>query len=98
MRNEEQGARDNFIVGFGNPITESSAESVDKADGQVTVIGYRPLPEDGHKDGIKGKLEFYVAALLSQERGEEAGKGDYTYHVLALNFHVLGVISVSFWG
>lgn len=71
MRNEEQGARDNIIMGFGNPIT---AESVDKADGQVTVIGYRPLPEDGHKDGIKGKLEFCVAALVSQERVEEADK------------------------
>jgi len=58
MKNDEQGSRDNFIMGFSNPITESSAESVDKADGQVKVLGYRPLPEDGHKDGIKGKLEF----------------------------------------
>lgn len=63
MRNEEQGTRDNFIMGFSNPITESSAESVDKADGQVTVLSYRPLPEDGQKDGIKGKLEFLGCCL-----------------------------------
>lgn len=55
MRNEEQGIQDNFLMGFStNPITESSAESVDKADGRVTVLGYRPLQEDENKDGVKG--------------------------------------------
>lgn len=63
-------------MGFSNPITESSANSVDKADGQVTVLGYRPLPEDGNKDGIKGKLEFCVAAWVSHQRGKEVGKGN----------------------
>ena len=54
MRNEEQGFPDKFLMGFSNPITESSADSVDKADGRVTVLGYRPLQEDGNKDGVKG--------------------------------------------
>lgn len=55
MRNDDQGTQDDFIMGFSNPITESS--SSDKADGRVTVLGYRPLREDGKKDG--GKLDQF---------------------------------------
>lgn len=62
MRNEDQGTQDNFIMGFSNPKTESC--SIDKADGRVTVLGYRPLREDGcNKDGVKGNLDqFWIAA------------------------------------
>ncbi|KAJ7372760.1 Lemur tyrosine kinase 3 [Desmophyllum pertusum] len=59
MSNEDQGAQDNFIMGFNNPITESSGNSLDKADGKVTVLGYRPLREDGNKDGVKDYSLLY---------------------------------------
>lgn len=59
MSNEDQTSPDSFIMGFSNPITESSADSFDKADGKVTVLGYRPLREDTNKDGAKGKVHFY---------------------------------------
>lgn len=54
MRDEDQTAGDNFIMGFSNPITESPVGAADSTDGGVTVLGYRPLKEDG--DGAKGNV------------------------------------------
>ena len=53
MRDEDQTNQDNIIMGFSNPITESPAGVADSTDGRVTVLGYRPLTEDG---GVKGKM------------------------------------------
>ena len=37
--------RDNFIIGFSNPVVEATADTRDGGGG-VTVIGYRPLEPD----------------------------------------------------
>ena len=55
MRDDDQSAQDGFIMGFSNPLTESTVGAADSTDGRVTVIGYRPLREDaGH--GSKGNM------------------------------------------
>ena len=55
MRDDDQAAQDGFIMGFSNPLTESTVGAADSTDGRVTVIGYRPLREDaGH--GFKGNM------------------------------------------
>lgn len=66
MSNEDQASPDSFIMGFTNPITESSVDCFDKADGKVTILGYRPLREDADKYGFKGKI--YVVFLLGKLR------------------------------
>ena len=62
MRDEDQTAGDNFVMGFSNPITESPVGAAYSTDGGVTVLGYRPLKEDG--DGAKGKRTL-IESLFS---------------------------------
>lgn len=59
MSNEDQASPDNFIMGFCNPITENSVDCFDKADGKVTVLGYRPLREDTYKHGVKDYSQLF---------------------------------------
>lgn len=57
MGDEDQSAQDGFILGFNNPVADSSVgSSGDTIDGKVTVLGYRPLGEDS--DGYKGYSLF----------------------------------------
>ncbi|XP_078347904.1 NT-3 growth factor receptor-like isoform X2 [Oculina patagonica] len=73
MRNDDQGTQDDFIMGFSNPITESS--SSDKADGRVTVLGYRPLREDGKKDGDYSLLYKHMFPRDRLVFGTDLGTG-----------------------
>lgn len=65
MGDEDQSAQDGFILGFSNPVADSSVgSSGDTIDGKVTVLGYRPLGEDS--DGYKGNSVHFYMAFLSK--------------------------------
>lgn len=65
MGDEDQSAQDGFILGFSNPVADSSVgSSGDTIDGKVTVLGYRPLGEDS--DGYKGNSVHFYLAFLSK--------------------------------
>lgn len=77
MSNEDQASPDSFIMGFTNPITESSVDCFDKADGKVTILGYRPLREDADKYGFKGYSQHFKH-MFPRDRlvfGTELGTG-----------------------